>query len=266
MPEEQGRFRQFAEQARAGAGRVGAYATSAYGHATSTGVGRAFMRGMGEGVGLGFAGKPSIPSWVAGSQAKEAYLAAAPKRYQFTGFLGLGEFKQVAQAEKSAWKAMTPAARRTARATQSGVVKNIAQVKFGGMGGVTTALRALGPVMVGYSMYAGYKEGGVWGAIKGGASELAIWGAFEAGMYVLGAAAAPLAAVAAVGAVGAGAYAYGEAAQAHRKRLRNVEMGGEVFDPFGTAATTRQRSLQALHNSHINGRMAIGSEAVLMHR
>jgi hypothetical protein len=220
---------------------------------------------MGEGIGLGFAGKPVVPEWVGGAGSFEARRGGKAKRYSFTGPLGIGEFGATARAEEAAFKAVGPAGRaRVTKSIGKAAAANIGKVKFGAGAALGTALRALGPVMVGYAMYTGYQKEGTWGAIKGGVEELAIWGALEAGMYMLGG--PVIAGAAGITAAGVGYYAYGTAAQAHKKRMRNVEMGGQLFDPYGMNATTRQRSLQALHNSHINGRMAIGSEAVLLHR
>ncbi len=120
---------------------------------------------------------------------------------------------------------------------------------------------------IGYSAYTGYQEGGVWGATKGVAESVAInsisTGLFNAAVGAVGS--VPLAIGAA--AVG-GAYGYyrlGEAGQTYAKNLRKLEMGSETVDTFGTAASMRQRSLSAIQNSHVNGRMALGNEAGLMH-
>ena len=111
-----------------------------------------------------------------------------------------------------------------------------------------------------------YREGGI-GAAAGQAAEGAAWGvAWELGGSVLGKIANPATAIAVAGAaVGYGAYQFGEAAQRHGKKMRKLEMGGEVIDRFGTMASVRQRSLAALNNTHINGRMALGNEAAITH-
>ena len=49
------------------------------------------------------------------------------------------------------------------------------------------------------------------------------------------------------------------------RRLREMEMGGNFSDPFGTAYTMRQRSLQGIQRSHINARNALGNEAFYSH-
>lgn len=74
--------------------------------------------------------------------------------------------------------------------------------------------------------------------------------------------AAPIAAVAAVG---YGTYKALEHGNAVLRNSRRLEMGKQVADPYGINATMRQRSLQAMSFSQINGRSAFGSEAQLMH-
>ena len=129
--------------------------------------------------------------------------------------------------------------------------------------------RLLGPALTGAMMYQGYKEGGVMGALKEGAMMGATSFAWGAGMKAAGAVlggAAPFVAVAAVGAaVGYGTYKALEHGNQKMKRMRRLEMGSPVVDPFGIGATMRQRSLSALMQSQINGRSAIGQEAALMH-
>jgi len=50
-----------------------------------------------------------------------------------------------------------------------------------------------------------------------------------------------------------------------QKQVRALELGTPMNDQFGTIATLRQRSLSAIQNSHVNGRMALGNEAALLH-
>jgi hypothetical protein len=52
---------------------------------------------------------------------------------------------------------------------------------------------------------------------------------------------------------------------ARNKQVRGLELGGPIQDQFGTISTLRQRSLNALQNTHVNGRMAFGQEAALLH-
>jgi len=133
--------------------------------------------------------------------------------------------------------------------------------RFGaGIGGF--AFRALGPAMVGMGMYQGYKEGGVLGAAKSLSFDLSAWGAFEAGATLLLSPGMFAASTIATGIYGG--YKFGEAAQKHRKRLRNLEMGSDLVDRFGTLTTMRQRSLAAIQRTHVNGRTALGNEATLL--
>ena len=130
----------------------------------------------------------------------------------------------------------------------------------GGVGGFLG--RAAGPAFTGYSMYSGYKEGGVLGAAKEGVKSVLSWGAFEFGASMVSSSA--LFAGAGLVAGGYGYYKLGEASRKHRKRLRAVEMGSDLVDRFGTMTTMRQRSLAAIQKSHINGRTALGSEATIL--
>ena len=118
-----------------------------------------------------------------------------------------------------------------------------------------------------YATYQGFKEGGVIGGVKAGATQLAIGGLVRGALTSIGGVAGnPLIAGAAIAAAaGYGYYKLGEAGIAHMKRHRNMEMGSDMIDTFGTMATIRQRSLSAIQNSHINGRLAMGGEASLMH-
>ena len=124
----------------------------------------------------------------------------------------------------------------------------------------------LGLAGTAYFAYSGYKQEGTWGAVKG-IGESVAWsagiravGGIVSNPYIIGGA------VLAAGAYGV--YAAGEKGQAHVKKLRELEMGGgSIMDKIGSmpAATMRQRSAMALQNSHINGRMALGNEALLLH-
>ena len=122
--------------------------------------------------------------------------------------------------------------------------------------------RVLFPAMTAYSAYSGYKEGGIFGAAKTVATDAAVWGALRAGAtmltnpIVLGAAA--------MAGAGYGAYRFGLAARERAAKTRNLEMGAEVVDMFGTLGTMRQRSLAAINNSRINGRSALGNEALII--
>lgn len=124
----------------------------------------------------------------------------------------------------------------------------------------------MGLAATAYLAYEGYQEEGVWGAAKG-VGESVMWsagarmaGALLGGGFVTGSVAAG---------VGLGVYAMGEAGRSHAKRLKDVEMGGgmkimEALSSHG-AATMRQRAVMALNNTHLNGRMAMGNEGLIMH-
>lgn len=138
--------------------------------------------------------------------------------------------------------------------------------KLAGKTGLSILKRPFGllaPAMTAAAMYSGYQQGGVTEALKQGFSSGAEWAAFSLATKVLGGTA--LYGIGAITAAGYGAYQFGQASRQYRQRLRHIEMGASMIDPFGTSATLRQRSLQALNNSHINGRLAVGNEAILLH-
>jgi len=137
----------------------------------------------------------------------------------------------------------------------------------------------MGKAFVGLAAYEGYKEGGAWGAVKGGASSYGTayasgiaWHAakayvatpafYAAGFAALGAAAS-YGAYRAFG--GTNARLFRPWVKDHMKKNAELEMGAPITDDFGTVATMRQRSLQAIQNSRINGRTALGNEAGLMY-
>jgi len=109
-----------------------------------------------------------------------------------------------------------------------------------------------------YEAYQGYKEEGALGAVKGFGRGVAM----TMGIELLGPLALPAALV--IGA-GVGTYGYMNAAGKYGKKTRKLNMIQDQVDAFGTKATLRQRSLSALQNTHINGRMAIGNEAAIVH-
>lgn len=123
-------------------------------------------------------------------------------------------------------------------------------------------MRGIGPAITGLDVYRGYQEGGIMGGVAGGVKSLAMQYAVGVGLRALGVLGLP---VAAVGIAGFGGYHLLKAGRERTKRTKRLEMGQPLMDPFGNAATMRQRSLQALVNSQINGRSAFGSEAQLMH-
>lgn len=133
---------------------------------------------------------------------------------------------------------------------------------------VSRALKSPGsPLSLAFSAlaaYQGYQEGGISGA----ASYVAQGAAFEVGSSILaqtiGATGAGL--LGAGAAVTMGTYEALEYGNRYMKRRTRSEMSAPFVDKFGTLATMRQRSLQAMRDSHLNMRSALGNEATLMHR
>jgi hypothetical protein len=122
--------------------------------------------------------------------------------------------------------------------------------------------RAAFPLFTAYSAYSGYQEGGVAGAVRNVTTDALIWGGMRAGWAMIGGPATLVAA--GIAGAGYGVYRLGEAARKQERRVRGLELGADVVDRFGTLSTMRQRSLQAIQNSHLSGRMALGSEALLL--
>jgi hypothetical protein len=58
---------------------------------------------------------------------------------------------------------------------------------------------------------------------------------------------------------------HNDRAVGRQRQIRAMEMGAPIADQYGTISTLRQRSLAAIQNSHVNGRMALGNEAALLH-
>lgn len=129
-------------------------------------------------------------------------------------------------------------------------------------------MRAFWPALAIYNMREAYQKGGLSSALYVGGKEAVQVGltevAFAGAKSVLSSTGIGIGALA-IGA-GVGGFAFGEASRNYGKRIRNIELGGEVIDRFGQIATIRQRSLMALQNSHLNGRMALGNEAMLLHQ
>jgi hypothetical protein len=155
----------------------------------------------------------------------------------------------------------------------AGILRNTGFLgrKMSGMG--MKPLGMFGKAMTGLGLIWGitdavdaYREEGAWGAAKSGAGSLAMGGAFRVATGIAGRALSGLGPVGVAAAAVYGTYQLGEAAKVHVKRLRGLEMGRDIPDRFGTISTIRQRSLQAIQNTHINGRLAIGNEAMIRSR
>lgn len=156
-------------------------------------------------------------------------------------------------------------AKEAEKQAASGVTRGL----LGRAGGA--ALRGLGGISTAYFMYQGYKEGGILGAAKEGAYSIAASTAFQyVGAALGGAGMAVVGGAAAIAAGGYASYALGEAGRRHASGLRQLEMGQQdqmqaALSSAG-AATMRQRSVMALNNTHLNGRMSLGQEGYLIHR
>lgn len=132
-----------------------------------------------------------------------------------------------------------------------------------------TALKSIPLISTAVMAYSGYQEGGVMGAL-GGIGESMAWNAgFRMAGEALGGSAMIMGgAVAGLAGIGLATYALGEAGRGHRRELRQTEFStAGAVDALGSvgAATNRQRSMMALNNTHLNGRMAMGNEGLLMH-
>lgn len=147
-----------------------------------------------------------------------------------------------------------------------------------------------GRAFLGFAAFSGYQEAraqgksGAWGATKGIASTTASNYVIGAGMRALGlsSTAGTIAGGVAIGAAlqvgalthmaqvsqggGLGHLLARPAVYQHMRQHAMLEMGRPAIDMYGTAATMRQRSLAAIQDSKLNGRVAIGNEATLQYR
>lgn len=179
--------------------------------------------------------------------------AGGAKNYGFLGWQKWGD--EFAGITRNASGAITKTA------STAGGIRGAGRVAFG------TAGRAIPLLATAYFAYEGYQREGVWGAAKGIGESIAYSAAFHYIGGALGAAFGPLSIAAGIGVAG---YMLGEAGIAHAKGIRQLEMGQsdqmQATVHSAGAATMRQRSLMALNNTHLNGRMALGNEGFLMHR
>jgi hypothetical protein len=161
---------------------------------------------------------------------------------------------------------------------------------FGIGKGLSPLAKWMGRGFAGYSAYAGYRDAraegksGVWGAAKGVGEYAAMSYGFKVATRaiglgstagVIGVGVAATAAVQ-VGALthmaqtaqggGLGQFLARPAVYEHTRKHAMLEMGRPAVDQFGTAGTMRQRSLAAIQDSKLNGRVAIGNEATLQYR
>jgi len=151
--------------------------------------------------------------------------------------------------------------------SQPGFLGSILRGKWGEL---STGAKIGGAVMMLPSIletFQGYRQGGATGAVKGLAKGLAwqygmgaAWGMGKAALFN------PVGGALVLGA--AAIYGTKKALDIGQKRIkqaRMLNMGTPAMDEFGTAATMRQRSLQAIQRSTMNARIALGSEAQLLH-
>ncbi|MAE81783.1 MAG: hypothetical protein CMB80_03525 [Flammeovirgaceae bacterium] len=193
------------------------------------------VKGAGEGMLIGAAFNKAIPAvFGPGWQGAKAGFALG-RGIGAAG--GMGNAIRHARSGMGAAKATSS----TALAVRTAGVGN-ALVKAGTIGRAATA---------------GGLAGWAWGIGLGGVGAVTATLLSPISLAVMGATA--------VAGQAADFYERGTKAGMRERQVRNLEMGAPVADPFGTISTLRQRSLSALQNSHVNGRMALGNEAALLH-
>jgi hypothetical protein len=173
------------------------------------------------------------------------------KRGQNRGFLGMkgrqsgrpfsGLQSELKLARKGGWKGIA---------------------KFGG----GMALRGAGILFSASYIAQGFQEGGITGGLSATVESAAMARLWHFGgkalMNPLG-----IAAMATVGTAVAG-YKFLQASQKNLRNLQKLEMvDNQLLGATRNAGayTMRQRSLQALQNTHINGRMSMGNEGFMHH-
>ena len=145
-----------------------------------------------------------------------------------------------------------------------------------GPGAMNFLQRWFGRGFLAYGAYQGYQKGGIGGAVKHMATDIGFTYALGAGLKTVGLAAGGLGMAAGVGlglgAMGIGAHIARGGSPGimvrpwlhdYKKKHATLEMGMPAIDQFGTMASMRQRSLNAIQNSRINGRSALGNEALM---
>ena len=115
----------------------------------------------------------------------------------------------------------------------------------------------------GYSFYSGYQENGILGGVsetaKGIGYNIAFSQAMGLGKIAL--------AVAPTAAGLAGMHYLGKAGENKRRNIQRLEFSaaGQNIIMNSGAVTARQRAINALNDSRINARAALGNEAALLH-
>ena len=158
-----------------------------------------------------------------------------------------------------------------------GIGAGIAGAKFLGRMPKGTMLGIMGPASVLYGMYEGWKEGGAFGALAGGAEQVATWAAFDAGLKAISVmsrgttaqvamklVANPITLTLAAG--GLAAYMGSKyLAAVGRQAVESEFYGNTAAFHTRAAYTMRQRALMEIQRSHTNSRTILGNEAQLMH-
>jgi hypothetical protein len=203
-------------------------------------MGRAFVKGAAESFGFYTPGSLNTP---VGS------------------FLGIresmDEIRNPGKLARSRIFASSSKVQQAGRVTRTGMATKLASKTF---------WKAIPLISTGMFAYEGYQNNGLMGAASGVGESVLINAAVHYGRNIL---TNPLTlTVAGIAAAGYGMYRLGEAGRAHAKGLKELEMTSQnTLDAIGSigAGTMRQRALMALNNTHINGRIALGNEAMLMH-
>jgi hypothetical protein len=172
----------------------------------------------------------------------------------------VGQLSKIKNTSAPAWTFMGYHNVKAA-AMQHGVMsKAFAGKAAGALLGPTLSLGFLG-----YSMYSGYQQGGIMGMYKEGAMGIASMAAMEVGSVAFKRSFPRIAmfAKAAMPTIAAGVIAWGAASygQEYQRGLKKMEMVHPVIDPHGTGFTMRQRSINAIQKSYLNGRLALGNES-----
>lgn len=141
---------------------------------------------------------------------------------------------------------------------------------------MTKVVKGLGLGYLGYRAVSGYREGGIAGAAGNVAMGAAENYAFGAALKILGLTSGGLlAGGAAAGTIAGGLLSMEAARQGtsvgammsrpyvreHMKRRAKLEMGSPIQDSVGMVSTMRQRGIQAMRQSKITARSALGMES-----
>jgi len=197
-------------------------------------------------------------------------------------FLGSDQFKANFLQVESQVNSMLGPANYTAKGTIGKNIQRMSHVRLGsniirGEGVAIPGLMPKGMMMRGagaalgagfsaHAIYSGYKSGGISGAVRAGAQEAVGWAAYKMASVAFGGVSMTAMAGGAVALAGAyGTYKALEYGRENYKSMKNTEFATPLQDPSGMGATIRQRSIAAIQGSQINGRVALGNEAALLH-